>query len=293
MLHIFRCPYCHSPIEEDVLFEKAPCLVCGGVVEQVDGIPLLVKDRLAVESNIQAAKQQGREAWFTDNQARQLTGPYRHHLKKRKDFVESAINDYLEHKDAENAVGLDLGCGDGNNLFWLSDSIKTLYGSDYNLLRLKRANALGPDFALFMADINDYPVVDGVFDIIFFNHVLEHISNDMGALSEVYRILRPGGLLILGVPNEGAAFWQLAYRLQPKILASSDHIHHYTAVSIADRCQKVGFHVKDVCPIGWGVPHWWLDAVIRRFKLIDDGLEYFGRRFLPDQATSLYLLLTK
>ena len=41
------------------------------------------------------------------------------------------------------------------------------------------------------------------------------------------------------------------------------------------------------------MPHWTLDAVVRRFKWVDDGLEKLGRRFLPGQATSLYLLLIK
>jgi hypothetical protein len=51
--------------------------------------------------------------------------------------------------------------------------------------------------------------------------------------------------------------------------------------------------VQATHPIGWGVPHWTLDAVIRRFKWVDDGLELFGRRFLRGQATSLYLLASK
>jgi SAM-dependent methyltransferase len=144
-----------------------------------------------------------------------------------------------------------------------------------------------------MADITDYPMLDDSLDIIFFNHVLEHIPDDMLALREVYRILRPGGLLILGVPNEGAAFWQMAYRLQPGVSASSDHLHHYTADTIAAKCIEAGFRLREVHPIGWGVPHWTLDALIRRFEWVDDGLEALGRRWLPSQATSLYLLLGK
>ena len=79
-----------------------------------------------------------------------------------------------------------------------------------------------------MADICDYPAEDDCFDVIFFNHVLEHIPDDVAALREVRRILKPGGLLVLGVPNEGAAFWQLAYRLQPKTMVkqrSSTFLH--------------------------------------------------------------------
>jgi SAM-dependent methyltransferase len=186
-----------------------------------------------------------------------------------------------------------MGCGDGANLHWLQPYFARLYGSDYNLLRLVRAAKLGIGSRLFMADACDYPTDDDSFDVIYFNHVLEHIPDDVAALREVRRILKPGGLVILGVPNEGVAFWQLAYRLQPKMLKTSDHQHFYTADSLAARCRTAGLTVQKIHPIGWGVPHWTLDALIRRFKLVDDGLEMLGRRFLPSQASSLYVALSK
>jgi SAM-dependent methyltransferase len=144
-----------------------------------------------------------------------------------------------------------------------------------------------------MADATDYPSNDNSFDIVFFNHVLEHIPNDIGALSEVYRILKPGGLLILGVPNEGALFWQLAYRLQPHVLAASDHVHFYTAKSLKEKCLQAGFKIHEITPIGWGVPHWSLDAKIRTYKFVDDLLERIGKALIPAQATSLYLAASK
>src|ERR1019366_9596147 len=103
----------------------------------------------------------------------------------------------------------------------------------------------GIEAGLFMADICNYPADDDSFDVIYFNHVLEHIPDDVAALREVGRILKPGGLLILGVPNEGAAFWQLAYRLQPNIRATTDHQHFYTADSVAAQCRAAGLTVQN------------------------------------------------
>jgi SAM-dependent methyltransferase len=259
----------------------------------VEGIPLLVQDRRTIEATIDEARRQGSESWYTKPQLDQWTGPYRHHVGKRKAWVEAVLAEYAAGRDGAGLVGLDLGCGDGVNLRWLHAHFSRLYGSDYNLLRLLRAAKLGIDVRLFMADIGNYPAQGDSFDVIFLNHVLEHIPDDVGALREVRRILKPGGLLILGIPNEGAAFWQLAYRLQPKLRATSDHRHFYTASSVAARCQEAGLIVRNIHFIGWGVPHWTLDAVIRRFKWVDDGLEKLGRRFLQGQATSLYLLLSK
>ena len=49
-------------------------------------------------------------------------------------------------------------------------------------------------------DIHDIPLEDNSIDVIFCNHVLEHVADDMRALSEMKRVLRPGGWAILQIP---------------------------------------------------------------------------------------------
>ncbi|MBM4201856.1 MAG: class I SAM-dependent methyltransferase [Gammaproteobacteria bacterium] len=251
---------------------------------------------VAAPAELQAALQQARRspraAWYAGPQVDvQATGPYRHHVRKRRAYLEGVIDECLAER-APLANALDLGCGDGANLGWLGARVGRLYASDYNPDRLSRLPS-NTGARAFLADVLDFPVADDSFDLVFFNHVLEHVPDDLAALAEVRRVLRPGGLLILGVPNEGAAFWQLAYRLQPRTRATTDHVHFYTADSIAMRCRTAGLAVRAVHPIGWGVPHWGIDAVLRQWRWIDDLLEAVGRRLCPSQATSLYLLATK
>ena len=50
------------------------------------------------------------------------------------------------------------------------------------------------------ADITDIPFADNSFDIIFCIHVLEHIEDDVKALNELYRVLKPGGTALLQTP---------------------------------------------------------------------------------------------
>ncbi|HGH3374800.1 class I SAM-dependent methyltransferase [Kluyvera ascorbata] len=52
----------------------------------------------------------------------------------------------------------------------------------------------------FKVDIQDLPLADRQFDFIFASHVLEHIPDDRKAISEIHRILKPGGIAILPVP---------------------------------------------------------------------------------------------
>ena len=53
-----------------------------------------------------------------------------------------------------------------------------------------------------VADICDLPFQDNQYDLILCNHVLEHIPNDLKAMTELYRVLKKGGTLIAQVPLE-------------------------------------------------------------------------------------------
>jgi SAM-dependent methyltransferase len=283
---VFLCPGCRAPLD------AAACPHCGFQVDESEGIPLLVKDRLVIDAAVSAAKAAGRAAWYEESQAGQWQGPFRHHLRKRRDYVDGILSAF-KSAAAGPLTGLDLGCGDGAHLSWLHGYVADLYASDYNLLRLPRARSLNETRSVFMADVTDYPVRDNFFDVIYFNHVIEHIPNDTAALAEAYRILKPGGLLVLGTPNEGVWLWQLAYRLEPRLLRKSDHVQFYTADSLAAKCRAAGFAIKEIKHIGYGVPHWSLDTIIRQSKVVDDVLDVVGRSFWPKLATSLYFSLTK
>jgi predicted SAM-dependent methyltransferase len=52
----------------------------------------------------------------------------------------------------------------------------------------------------YQADLLNLPFKDQSYDVIFASHVLEHIKNDEKALSEIRRVLKPGGIAILPVP---------------------------------------------------------------------------------------------
>ena len=52
------------------------------------------------------------------------------------------------------------------------------------------------------ADICNLPMADNIYDVIFCNHVLEHIADDKKAMQELYRVLKPNGWAILQVPQD-------------------------------------------------------------------------------------------
>jgi len=289
---LFRCPACGAGglTERDA---AVVCDACGIRFPEAGGIPLLVKNPAAHDAAIREAQAVNPE-WYLAEQPPEETSPWRHHLRKRRSYVEQVLRRELAKRGTQKAERvLDLGCGDGTNLRWLAPFAERLYGSDYNLARLARAQARSTGATLFLADLLNYPAFDNSFDVIFFNHVIEHIPDDGAALATVKRILKPGGLLILGAPNEGSWWWQLAYRRAPDILAATDHVHFYTAETIGEKMRDCGLNVFEVKHLGWGPPDFRLDGRWRRYKLLDDLFEIFGRALIPAQASSLYLIATK
>ena len=73
-------------------------------------------------------------------------------------------------------------------------------------------------------DLTDLPLANDTFDVIFCIHVLEHIPDAAKALSEMYRVLKPGGLGVILVPVDKS----LPHTLEdPAIVTPEDRTLHY------------------------------------------------------------------
>jgi SAM-dependent methyltransferase len=87
-----------------------------------------------------------------------------------------------------------------------------------------------------VSPIHEIPVPDAHFDTIICNAVLEHVINPDEILLEFYRVLKPGGHLLLGVPF-----------LQPEHKSPTDY-QRYTKDGLTHLVEKAGFHVLNVKP---------------------------------------------
>jgi len=288
------CIKCKSPInlEENNLM----CSKCFHKYPIVDGVGVLVSDPTKHLKFIQD-KIEIKKEWYIGNQTLSYdTGPYKVHLQKRISYVQNVIETYLKNNGIKKNI-LDLGCGDGANLRWLSKYSQDIWATDYNLFRLRRAKKITDEMKIsakfFLVDILNLPFENNSFDIIFFNHVIEHINNDLFALENIYRITKKGGIVIVGTPNEGALMWKFAYAIEPRVKKKTDHVNFYTSKSLSNLVLKAGFKIKHIEYMGWGIPSWSLDRIIRKYKIIDDIFEHIGKRVFKNQATSLYMILEK
>lgn len=101
------------------------------------------------------------------------------------------------------------------------------------------------------ADITDLPFNDNSFDIVFCNHVLEHIPDDTKAMQELYRVLKPGGFGIFQIPQDlsRATTFEDNSITDPKerarIFGQYDHVRVYGR-DYFDKLRSIGFTVNEV-----------------------------------------------
>ena len=121
--------------------------------------------------------------------------------------------------------------------------------------KLKNLNYITTDLnsplADVKADICNLPFEDDTFDVVLCNHVLEHIPDDTKAMSELYRILKPGGWGIFQIPqdlNRAETFEDNTItnkEERAKIFGQYDHVRIYGR-DYFDKLRSIGFNVNEI-----------------------------------------------
>jgi SAM-dependent methyltransferase len=104
----------------------------------------------------------------------------------------------------EGARILDVGCGLGLYVQRFRDFSDQVHGVDIDADKVREASLTLPHIQQASADNLPYP--DNTFDVVFSHEVLEHVPDDVQAMRESYRVLKPGGRLVIFVPNRGYPF---------------------------------------------------------------------------------------
>lgn len=140
---------------------------------------------------------------------------------------------------------LDIGCGDGVFLSNLSGNAEwNLYGVEISKAGFEKAKARRR-LKVFNNPLSECGFSRGFFDVIVMRHVLEHISSPQSMLAEIKMILKPGGVLVLRVPN----FASIEASLGGRDWLHMDlprHLFHYTPETITMLLEKNGFEVKKI-----------------------------------------------
>jgi SAM-dependent methyltransferase len=136
---------------------------------------------------------------------------------------------------------LDLGSGAGDFTAEIASAGFEVVGVDVAEAAISRARSRHPELDFRVAPIDGpLPLEDGAFDLVWASEVIEHVTDTARWLSEVRRVLRPGGRLLLTTPSHGRARVALGgvERFSEPL---GDHLHLYTRRSLRDVLDEFGF----------------------------------------------------
>ena len=113
-------------------------------------------------------------------------------------------------------------------------------------------------------DATRLPFRDGAFDCIITSEVLEHIHNDTQALSELARVLRPGGTLAATVPSwfPEKINWLLSDEYHAPFVQGG-HLRIYAAAELKRKIRNAGLALRGTHRAhGLHSPYWWLRCAV-------------------------------
>ncbi len=174
------------------------------------------------------------------------------HLVKESPIYAS----YFERND----VVLDIGCHNGQRAFKLAPYVRRIVAFDYDERALAQAKAWGKqkeiqniEFLKLSAE-EPLPFPDNAFDKVLFLDVLEHLWNRELIMKECFRILKPGGKMILAVPNKDTSWKKFQQSIGVNYFSDPDHKIEYAKGEILAEQKTVVLIVLEIRPIVYDFP---------------------------------------
>jgi 2-polyprenyl-6-hydroxyphenyl methylase/3-demethylubiquinone-9 3-methyltransferase len=172
------------------------------------------------------------------------------YMRVRLDFL-------LTHVPARARV-LDVGCGEGWFTAALAQAGREAVGIDVAQEPLRRAHERDPHLDLRHVPAHgEWPLGDVSFDAVWAGEVIEHVADTAGWLSQVRRVLRSGGALVLSTPAH-EPLTRLALGLSGRAFAShfdprSDHLRFYTRRTLVALLEDFGFERIETRAVGGSI----------------------------------------
>jgi len=186
---------------------------------------------------------------------------------------------------------IDVGCGDGSYIHFCARRGAEVIFIDRDAARLARTrrkveSSTARGHRGIQSDCDPIPLEDGAGDLVICTEVLEHVPDPEKFLGELRRITRPGGRLLITVPD--ARSEQLvAATVPPQYFQEPNHIRVFTAQALRELVQGAGLTIESQQFFGcfWSVywPLSWLTCEP------DSGLPVDNPHPITDHWTRLWL----
>jgi SAM-dependent methyltransferase len=168
----------------------------------------------------------------------------------------------------KDALILEAGSGLSSAVITLRRQGYRVIGLDYAENALHLSRQYDATLPLLAGDVHHLPFADNTLGAYLSFGVLEHFEHGMEpALREAYRVLKPGGVLVLTIPYPNVVYRLVRWRRQQAGISvlNDDEFYEsaYTRRQMIDIPQSVGFTVLDVLPIGHSYTLWGLGGMFR------------------------------
>lgn len=153
----------------------------------------------------------------------------------------SIINGFLESR--KNI--LDAGCGTNK----IIQDLKNAVGLDINKERLKWLEQFKDKRLLVHGSVTNLPFKNNSFDAVICSEVIEHLNERKKVFSELDRVLKKNGILIIGTPDYGRLAWNVIEFIYAKLAPGAyagEHINHYTCKSLKEILEKKNFRIEEI-----------------------------------------------
>jgi len=152
----------------------------------------------------------------------------------------------------KNSNILDIGCADGSLLSSIKNKNNFLYGLDANPFFCKQCQNKNIKIKKFFINQKPLPFPSHKFHLIVAGEIIEHLYSPDFLLSEIHRLLKPKGYLLISTPNLAslARRFMLLFGLNPFIETSPllpescGHIRYFTFSNFKKLLRKNKFHIK-------------------------------------------------
>lgn len=124
-----------------------------------------------------------------------------------------------------SGAALDLGCGNGKTLLSLPNNFNEIHGVDILDILSPEAKA---KVKFSSADLNfeKLPYPNNSIELVTAFQIIEHLENPFWVMREVYRVLRPGGIFMISVPNPFNLSFRLKFLFTGDMPPWTENNHH-------------------------------------------------------------------
>jgi len=137
---------------------------------------------------------------------------------------------------------LDIGCGEGDFIEYAANRGCQVWGMDFSAEMIAMAKKRAPQSKFFAGTLEEFlqEHPGGKFDGATMFEVIEHLSDPLSTLSEVKKLLKPGGRVIVSVPNQEA--WPVSHFVDHP----PHHLTWWNKEALILLAQKAGFEAESV-----------------------------------------------